>query len=92
MDLANAVLQYMTQGGPAAVIALLFAVVGILVWDRKQLIKELNLTTQKVFDAKDSEVKAIREIVDRYHQGSIDLVKALNEIKLVLTTLQNTRK
>lgn len=92
MEFANTILQYITQGGPAAIIALLFAVIAVLVWDRKSLVKELTTTTQRVFDAKDSETKSIKEIVDRYHKGNLDLVQALNEIKLVLVTIQNTRK
>ena len=92
MEFATTILQYITQGGSAAIIALLFAIVAILVWDRKTLVKELTDTTQRVFDAKDSETKSIKEIVDRYHQGNLDLVQALNEIKIVLVTIQNTRK
>lgn len=92
MEFATTVLQYLTQGGAAAVIAILFAIVAVLVWDRKTLVKELTDTTQKVFDAKDSETKSIKEIVERYHRGNLDLVQALNEIKIVLVTIQNTRK
>lgn len=86
------ILQYLTQGGSAAVIVLMAVVIGILIWDRKQLLKSLSETTQKVFDAKDSENKSIREIVDRYHEGNLGLVQALNEIKLVLTTIQNSKR
>lgn len=92
MEFATAVLQFVSQGGSAAVIAILAAIVVLLVWDRKTLVKELNDTTQKVFDAKDSETRSIKEIVERYHQGSLDLVQALNEIKIVLVTIQNSRK
>lgn len=88
MDFASAVLQFATQGGSAAVIAILFAIVVILIVDRRHLIRTIHDTTQKVFDAKDSETRSIREIVDRYHKGSLDLVQALNEIKIVLTTIQ----
>lgn len=92
MDFANTVLQFLSQGGSAAVIGILFAAVGILIWDRKQLARTLTDTTQKVFDAKDSETKSIKEIVDRYHQGNLDLVEALNEIKIVLITIQTNRR
>lgn len=92
MDFASIFLHFIAQGGGAAVIALLFGVVGLLIWDRKHLTKQIEDTTQKVYEAKDSETKSIKEIVDRYHQGSLDLVQALNEIKVVLTAIQNTRK
>ena len=92
MDFANTFLHFIAQGGGAAVIALLFGVVSLLIWDRKRLSKDLHDTTQKVYDAKDSETRSIKEIVDRYHRGNLDLVQALNEIKVVLVTIQNTRK
>lgn len=86
------ILQLITQGGSAAVISILLTIVFVLIWDRKTLVKELNDTTQKVYDAKDSETKSIKEIVERYHQGNLDLIQALNEIKIVLVTIQNSRK
>lgn len=92
MDFVNTILQFITQGGSSAVIALLFAIVTVLVWDRKVLVKELNDSIQKVYDAKDSETQSIKEIVDRYHKGNLDLIQALNEIKIVLVTIQNNRK
>lgn len=88
MEFATLLLQFLAQGGAAAVVALLAVVVGLLVWDRKRLIETLNQTTQRVYDAKDSETKSIKEIVDRYHKGNVDLVQALNEIKVVLVTIQ----
>lgn len=92
MDFAHTILEYLTGGGPAAIVALLFAAIAVLVWDRKVLAKELSDTHQKVYDAKDSETKSIKEIVDKYHKGNLDLVQALNEIKIVLVTIQNTSK
>jgi hypothetical protein len=84
-------LQYLTQGGSAAVIVVLSAVIGVLLWDRKHLINSIDDTTQKVYDAKDSETVMLKEIVDKYHRGNVDLIQALNEIRLVLVTIQNTR-
>ena len=92
MDFAQLILQYLTSGGAGAVIALLFAGIVILVIDRRNISKTLDSTIQRVYDAKDSETKSITEIVNRYHQGNLDLVQALNEIKIVLTTIQNSRK
>ena len=43
-------------------------------------------------DAKDKETKSIKEIIDKYYQGNLDLVNALNEIKMVLITIQSTQK
>ena len=92
MDFAQLILQYLTSGGAGAVIALLFAGIVILVIDRRNISKTLDSTIQRVYDAKDSETKSIAEIVNRYHQGNLDLVQALNEIKIVLITIQNSHK
>lgn len=92
MDLANTFLKFLGAGGEAAVIALLFIAIGVLIWDRKTLSKNLTETTKLVYEAKDSETSSIKEIVDRYHKGNVDLVQALNEIKMVLITIQSNRK
>ena len=92
MEFAQIILQYLTSGGAGAVIALLFAGIVILVIDRRNISKTLDSTIQRVYDAKDSETKSITEIVNRYHQGNLNLVQALNEIKIVLTAIQNSRK
>lgn len=92
MEFVTLIIPYISQGGPTAIVILLFAVIAVLIWDRKVIVKELADTTQKVLDAKDKESASIREIVDRYHKGSLDLVQALNEIKIVLATIQNTHR
>ena len=91
MEFAQVILQYLTSGGDRAVITLLFGVIIVLIMDRRNISKTLDSTIQRVYDAKDSETKSIADIVNRYHQGNLDLVQALNEIKIVLTTIQNSR-
>jgi len=92
MEFAQQVLQFITSGGSAAMIALQFAAIVALIWDRKNVTKTLDDTIQRVYDAKDSEVKSISEIIEKYHQGNLNLVQALNEIKIVLNAIQNSRK
>lgn len=92
MEFADIILKYLAQGGSAAVIAILAVIVGILIQDRKTLVKELNDAIEKVYQAKDSETKSIKEIIDRYHAGNLDLIQALTEIKVVLTVIQNSKK
>jgi hypothetical protein len=91
MEFFQYLLPLISQGGSAAVITILLAIVAVLIWDRKSLTKELIRTTQKVYDAKDSETRSIKEIVNRYHKGNLDLVQALTEIKIVLVSIQNER-
>ena len=92
MEFAHTVLQFVASGGSAAIITLLFVAIVVLVWDRKTLNTDLSNSIQKVYDAKDSETKSIKEIVDKYHKGNLDLVQALNEIRVVLVTIQNTTR
>lgn len=91
MDFIQLILPFIATGGPTAIIVILFAVIVILIWDRKNLSGTLESTIQKVYDAKDAETKSIREIINQYHQGNLDLIQALNEIKIVLSTIQNSR-
>lgn len=91
IELINSLVNFLMHGGSSAVISMLLIVLALLVWDRRQLVKVIAETTQRVYDAKDRETNSIKEIVDRYHRGSVDLVQALNEIKLVLVAIQSSR-
>lgn len=91
MDLFTTVLQYIVQGGPAAIMVLLLAAVVVLAIDRKKILKDLDGATQRAYDSKDHEAEMLRDIIDKYHKGNIDLIHALNEIKLVLVTMQSSR-
>lgn len=84
----NSILSFLFQEGPAPVIALMFAIIVALIYERISMLKTLNSTTQKIIETKEQEAAHIREILDRYHQGNLNLVEALNEIKIVLITLQ----
>lgn len=90
-EVINSLITFLMHGGQSSVISLLLIVVGLLVWDRRQLVKVIAETTQRVYDAKDSETTSIKEIVERYHKGSVNLVQALNEVKLVLVSIQSAR-
>jgi aromatic ring hydroxylase len=88
----TAILTFLTQGGTVAVIAILFLLVVALIWERRKLYLELTATTLLVYASKDKENSSIKEIVDKYYKGNLDLVQALNEIKIVLITIQNTKR
>lgn len=92
MDFLKIVFEFVAQGGSAAIISLLLGLVALLIYDRIKLTKTITTTTQLVYNAKDSETQSIKEIVERYYQGNLDLVNALNEIKMVLITIQSTQK
>ena len=77
-----------TDGGTSAVIALLISAVGFLVWDRIQLLKRLSESLKQTLDAKEAEKQVILEIIEKYHQGNLTMVQAINEIKVVLAAIQ----
>jgi uncharacterized protein YbgA (DUF1722 family) len=76
-DILQKIMEAVLGGGPTAVIAILLAIVGFLVWDRKRLIASL--------DKKDLKIE---QIVDDYHKGNITLVEALNSLKMVMIEIK----
>lgn len=90
MEFAQAILNFIVGGGAAGVIAILFGIVVVLILDHRSLSKDLNDAILRVYDAKDSETQSIKEIIDNYHKGNLNLVQALNEIRIVLITIQNS--
>ena len=92
VSVITTILTYLTQGGTIAVITILFGIVCLLIWERRKLNAQLAATTLLVYAAKDKETESIREIIDKYYEGNIDLINALNEIKTVLVTMQSTKR
>lgn len=99
MEFLKIIFEFIAAGGSGAIISILMGVIGLLIYDRRSITKSLTETnnklaetTLKVYAAKDSETQSIKEIVNRYYQGNLDLVQALNEIKIVLITIQNSKK
>lgn len=86
--IAKALIPFLTEGGTAAVIAVLVLVVGFLIYDRVQLLKRLSESLKQTLDAKEAEKQVILEIVEKYHQGNLTMVQAINEIKVVLAAIQ----
>lgn len=86
--IAKALIPFLTEGGTAAVIAVLVLVVGFLIYDRVQLHKRLSESLKQTLDAKEAEKQVILEIVEKYHQGNLTMVQAINEIKVVLAAIQ----
>jgi len=86
--IVKVLIPFLTDGGTAAVIAILILVVGFLVYDRVQLLKRLSESLKQTLDAKEAEKQVILEIVEKYHQGNLTMVQAINEIKVVLAAIQ----
>ena len=90
MENAGIIIRMIVEGGPSAIIVILVLVVALFGWERREANKSLKATTDLVYGAKDSETKSIKEIVDKYHQGNVDLIQALNEIRIVLESIRNS--
>jgi len=90
--LLTSILEHLAQGGAVAVIAILFALVLGMLWYIIHLARQNTSNIHLVYAAKDKENASIKEIIDKYYQGNLNLVQALNEIKIVLITIQNTKR
>lgn len=84
----KSLIPILVDGGSSAVIAVLILVIGFLVWDRVQLLKRLSESLKQTLDAKEAEKQVILEIIEKYHQGNLTMVQAINEIKVVLAAIQ----
>lgn len=60
-------------GGPQAISAFLLIVVGLLIYERMRLLKEITKKDDK-----------IDKIIDDYYKGNMTLTEALNSLKMVL--------
>lgn len=74
VDTAQTFIHMLSEGGFPAIIAILVVIIIAIVWERIDLIKQLNKTTELVYAAKDNETNSIKEIIDKYHQGNLNLI------------------
>lgn len=75
------ILDSLAHGGPEAIIMLLFVLVVYMVYDRNILIKTVKSETDKHHDD-------LLKVIEKYQTGQVDLIHALNEIKLILVKLE----
>lgn len=83
---------FLSHGGVAAVIAVLIAAIGVLLWERVRLINRVEDLTSQIIEGKKEEMEKVREIIDLYYHGNINLVTTLTEIKGVLSSIQPSRR
>lgn len=83
---------FLSHGGVAAIIAVLLAAVGVLLWERIRLLSRVEELTTQIIEGKKEEMDKVREIMDLYYQGNINLVTTLTEIKGVLSNIQPSRR
>lgn len=90
MEIIQSLWTLVVAGGPGALSGVLFAGIVYLLWERQKLIDIITNYQKIVKQDRDQHAEAIVKIVDRYHQGNVELIQALNEIRLVLATMQKT--
>lgn len=76
-DIVKMLLTAVTEGGPGAIIALLLGFIGILIWDRRRLVQEIEKKDTK-----------LEKIIDDYYQGHITITEALNGLRIVLAEIK----
>lgn len=69
-------------------LAFLLMVIGYLLWEKKEVRGILTKQTDMINDLNRNYNKSINDIIVKYHDGQIDMVKALNEIKVVLSSME----
>ena len=81
MEIIESLWAVLLQNETSTLIIFLFATIMYLLWEKKNQ-NEIISTLYEKYDA------SIKEIISKYHEGQIDLVKALDEIKIVLSSMQ----
>lgn len=89
-EIVEKIFEYISSGGTNAVIFILVGIIAFLFYDRRSLITVIKDTNSALIESKENENKTIREILEKNHQISLTTVQALDEIKIVLTTLKDT--
>lgn len=79
------------SGGPVAIIAILVAMIAYLIWEKRATQKSNKEALEKMAQAFAEKVKEERgdliDIIDRYQEGHINLLQAINEIKVLIATI-----
>lgn len=76
-----AIFDNIGHGGPETIFMLLIAIIAALVFDRLSLVKTLKETS-------DTYRADINNVIQKYQDGQISQIEALNDIKLVLVKIE----
>lgn len=74
------------------IILILLIFIVIVTRDRFKLLKKIEQLTDYQLQLKNKENDSLTEIINTYHNGNLNLIESLNEIKTVLISIQNNRK
>jgi hypothetical protein len=69
------------SGGTGGIISLMLLIIAFLIWERVKISKELK---ERVTENRDT----LLEIIDKYHDGQLSVIEAINDIKIVLAKIE----
>ena len=90
MEAIASIISILSAGGSAAVIVILALIVVYFTWEHVRMLRTIDKYQQMITNNRDQYTDSIIEIVDRYHKGNIEMIQALNEIKVVLAALHKS--
>jgi predicted PurR-regulated permease PerM len=90
MEAIASIIGILSAGGSAAVIVILALIVVYFTWEHIRMLRTIDKYQQMITNNRDQYTDSIIEIVDRYHKGNIEMIQALNEIKVVLAALHKS--
>lgn len=76
-----AIFDSISRGGPETIFMILIAMIAALIFDRVSLVKTLKETSATYRSD-------INNVIQKYQDGQISQIEALNDIKLVLVKIE----
>lgn len=76
-----AIFDSVAHGGPAAIFMVLMGVIALLIWDRISMVKALRENASLYRED-------INKVIDKYQEGQLNVIQALNEIRLILVKIE----
>lgn len=92
MEFATIFVQLLLDNSPVVIDIVLMILVGLLLWERrfhsKMIMEQLSL----VQECRDKYDEEMHEIIEKYYNENVEMIKALDEIKIVLSVLTHQNK
>lgn len=88
MELVTELWTLVVTGAPNALNAVLLGAILYLLWEKREVRKIMNEQNETIKELHTDYVNSITKMIERYHQGNLDLITMLKEIRVVLSTMQ----
>lgn len=79
--IVTVIFESIAHGGPEAIFVILLGLIAFLIWDRINMVKTLRENSSLYRED-------INRVVAKYQEGQINVIQALNEIKLILVKIE----